>query len=127
MQYFKLVVVNHMIFYHCTKFEVVCLSCSGVIEETLQHHKTFEQFCPSLYIATAKGELQLRTTKHKRNTRTSTTSDLVMKRIPTIIRVFRSPLSYKGSIDAGGGKHCCNFSNTFRNRTLGAESFKSLF
>ena len=39
-----------MIFYDFTKFEVVCLSCSGVIEETLQHHKTFERFCPSLYI-----------------------------------------------------------------------------
>ena len=38
-----------MIFYHCTKFEVVCLSCSGLIEETLQHYKTFERFCPSLY------------------------------------------------------------------------------
>ena len=44
-----MVFVSHMISYHCTKFEVVCLSCSGVIEETLQHHKTFEQFCPSLY------------------------------------------------------------------------------
>ena len=49
MEYFKLVVVNHMIFYRCTKFEVVCLSCSGGIQETLQHHKTFERFCPSLY------------------------------------------------------------------------------
>ena len=38
-----------MIFYHCINFEVVCLNCSGVIQETLQHHKTFERFCPSLY------------------------------------------------------------------------------
>ena len=51
-----MVVVNHMIFYHCAKFEVVCLSCSGVIEETLQHHKTFERFCPSLEIRLRKVE-----------------------------------------------------------------------
>ena len=44
-----------MISYHCKKFEVVCLSCSGVIEETLQHHKTFERFCPSLYVCMHTG------------------------------------------------------------------------
>ena len=38
-----------MIVYLCTKFELVWLSCSWVIQETIQLQQTFEQFCPSLY------------------------------------------------------------------------------
>ena len=39
-----------MIVYHCTKFELVFSISSYVIQETFQHHQTFERFCPSLYV-----------------------------------------------------------------------------
>ena len=38
-----------MIVYLCTNFELVWLSCSWVIQETIQLQQTFERFCPSLY------------------------------------------------------------------------------
>ena len=47
-----IVLVSHMIVYHCTNFELVGSKFTWVIQETFQHHKTFEQFCPSLYTST---------------------------------------------------------------------------
>ena len=51
--YFRQVIlrfISHMILYHYAKFELVWLSCFWVIQKIVQLQKSFERFCPSLYI-----------------------------------------------------------------------------